>query len=109
MFYDLEHLGVRVTIVEPGVFATELGRNAIPPETTVEAYANSPAAAALRQVFDFSPGNIDAACDAIVSISGAPDAPLRLYVGHGLDGVRRRHRERLDTWAAWEHVTSATL
>ena len=105
--FDLAHLGVKVTIVEPGVFETALGSKAEAPAQTIEAYAS---AARLRDgMFDFTPGNLDRANEAIVAIAGSPDAPLRLYVGHGLDSVRKRYKERLDAWTQQEAVTRTTL
>jgi hypothetical protein len=58
-------------------------------------------------MFDFTPGDIDAAAQAVDSTAGRPDAPLRLYVGHGLDDLRRRYQEHLGTWAEQESLTRA--
>src|SRR3712207_9181880 len=73
--YDLQHLGVQVTIVEPGVFASELGGRSEAPEQTVAEY--EPATDHRAEIFDYTPGNITAASEAILSIAGAPDAPMR--------------------------------
>ena len=104
---DISHLGLQVTIVEPGVFHTGLGESAVQPSRTIDAYA--PAAHQLPGLYDWTPGNLEGAAQTIVSIADRPDAPLRLYVGHGLDDVRRHYHQRLDEWAASEHLTRATL
>lgn len=98
---DISHLGLQVTIVEPGVFHTGLGESAVQPSRTIDAYA--PAAHQLPGLYDWTPGNLEGAAQTIVSIAGRSDAPLRLYVGHGLDDVRRHYHQRLDEWAASEH------
>ena len=105
--FDLAHLGVRVSIIEPGVFATQLGAKGVQPENPIAEYA--PARSLLPGMFDFTAGNLEAASEAVVGISGATDAPLRLYVGHGLDSVRRRYQDHLDEYAATEHITKQTL
>ncbi|WP_425839905.1 SDR family oxidoreductase [Streptomyces fractus] len=105
--FDLTHLGVKVTIVEPGVFETQLPTKGDVPEQRIDAYA--PAAEALPDMFDFTPGNLKAASEAVVEISDADKAPMRLYVGHGLDSVRRRYQDHLDQWAEQEHLTRRTL
>jgi short-subunit dehydrogenase len=104
---DLAHLGVRVTIVEPGAFSTKLGDNGTAPLHAIDAYASS--RDVLPTIFDFTPGDLEAASEAVVSISGRLDAPLRLYVGHGLDSVRRHYQRQLDGWTAYEHITATTL
>ncbi|MBC2644203.1 MULTISPECIES: SDR family oxidoreductase [unclassified Rhodococcus (in: high G+C Gram-positive bacteria)] len=104
---DVSHLGLQVTIVEPGVFHTDLGDSAVQPAHPIEAYA--PAADQLPGLYDWTPGNLEGAARAIASIAARPGAPLRLYVGHGLDDVRRHYHERLDGWAASEHLTRGTL
>ncbi|GAA4553028.1 SDR family NAD(P)-dependent oxidoreductase [Amycolatopsis samaneae] len=104
---DVAHLGLKVSIVEPGVFATRLGDSAVQPARPLDAYA--PAAEQLPGLYDWTPGDLQGAAEAIVAIAGQPDAPLRLYVGHGLDDVRRHYQDRLDGWAAYEHLTRRTL
>jgi len=106
MSYDLTGTGVSVTIVEPGVFETNLESSLVRPEVTIPAY--SEAASNLPSTFDYTPGDLQAASVAIATIAGQPDAPLRLYVGHGLDSVRRRYQDRLHTWASYDEVTEST-
>jgi short-subunit dehydrogenase len=105
--YDVAHLGIKVTIVEPGAFETQLGVKGVEPETPVREYAA--AGDLLPGMFDFSRGNLDAACETIVGITGVPDAPLRLYVGNGLDDVKRRLRDHLDQYLATEQLTKRSL
>ena len=70
--------------------------------------AYAPAVALSAGMFDFTVGNLDRASE-VVSIAGSPAAPLRLYVGYGLDSVCERYREHLDARAQPETVTLSTL
>lgn len=105
---ETAHLGVQVTIVEPGPFATGLGGSARRPVQQIDAYWDADSAAG-RAWFDPTLGNLTASAQAIVSITGNPDAPVRLYVGHTLNDARRYAQERLDEWDRWEKITEATL
>ncbi|MFF2316934.1 SDR family NAD(P)-dependent oxidoreductase [Arthrobacter sp. NPDC058097] len=103
---SIAHLGIKITIVEPGVFETELASSVIPAAVPIEAY--DPAAAQLPGLYDWTPGNLGAAARAIESVAGRPDAPLRLYVGHGLDDVRRHYEDRLNDWEHTAEITATT-
>lgn len=103
---EVEHLGIRVTMIEPGVFETELGSSASQPEHPIDDYDAT--AEQLPDLYDWTPGDLHAAARAIVTISEDDDAPLRFYVGHGLDSVRRHYDERLAEWARYEELTNTT-
>lgn len=103
---EVKHLGIRVTMIEPGVFETELGSSAAQPKHPIDAYDAT--AQQMPDLYDWTPGDLDAAARAIVTISQDDDAPLRFYVGHGLDSVRRHYGERLDEWARYEELTDTT-
>ncbi|HEY8985278.1 MAG TPA: SDR family oxidoreductase [Streptomyces sp.] len=105
--YDLRGLGVDVTIVEPGVFATGMSTKGDQPTRELDAYSAGPALRAT--MYDFQVGNLRRAVETLVSIAGTPNPPQRLYVGHGLDTIRRRYQEHLDAWASVEDLTKATL
>jgi NAD(P)-dependent dehydrogenase (short-subunit alcohol dehydrogenase family) len=104
---SVDHLGLKVTIVEPGVFSTELGNSVLTPKNPVDDY--DPSAAQAAEIYDWAPGDLEGAARAIASIAGDSDAPLRLYVGHGLDDVRRHYQNRLDEWTSQEELISTTL
>ena len=103
---EVKHLGIRVTMIEPGVFETELGSSASQPKNPIDAYDAT--AEHMADLYDWTPGDLDAAARAIVTISEVDDAPVRLYVGHGLDSVRRHYDERLAEWARYEELTNTT-
>lgn len=105
---ETAHLGVKVTIIQPGLFATGLAESAGRPNHPIDAYW-SPESAAGRPWYNQTLGNLKAAAQAIVSIAGSREAPLRLYVGHGLEDARHYTQERLDEWDRWEKLTETTL
>ncbi|MCT1545570.1 MULTISPECIES: SDR family NAD(P)-dependent oxidoreductase [Kocuria] len=103
---EVKHLGIRVTMVEPGVFETELGSSASQTENPIDAYDAT--AEQMPDLYDWTPGDLDASARAIVTISEDDAAPVRFYVGHGLDSVRRHYDERLAQWARYEDLTNTT-
>lgn len=105
---DLEHLGVAVTIIEPGLFDTELGSSAKMVEHPVAAY-HTEDSATRRQWFDPRQGSLPGAARAIVDVANSPQPPLRLFVGHGLEDVRGYTAERLRQWEQTEEITRGTL
>lgn len=105
---DLAHLGVHVSIIEPGLFDTELGASAKRPSRTIDAYYGDGSAAETTW-YDQRSGSLPAAAEAIVTVANDTNPPLRLYVGHGLDDVRRYTTERLQQWADTEALTRTTL
>ncbi|MBK0332380.1 SDR family oxidoreductase [Brachybacterium sp. MASK1Z-5] len=104
---SVAHFGIKVTTIEPGVFETELGEGATATRHPINAY--DAANAQLPDMYDWTPGNLEEAAKAIVAVAGTEDAPLRLVVGHGLDDVRRFHRDRLAEWDRTESLTRPTL
>ncbi len=104
---EVAHLGIRVTIVEPGMFRTAwAGRSLERAEGELAIYAPSSgavrdrlAAADGHQVGD--PARLAAA---LLRVVDDPDPPLRLPMGRdAVDGIRRkiaRQSEELDRWEA---------
>ena len=105
---EVAPFGIKVTIVEPGAYATEFGS----PESLrfaagLEAYADfkDHFFAGLRSLKRGEPAATSAALFAVVD---AAQPPLRLFLGsHNLAQVRAVYAERLATWEAWEAVSNA--
>ena len=106
---EVRGFGIKVTLVEPGPFKTNLhgdsSANAEP----------QPQYEGLRQwmkqmegtIAEVS-GNPHAAGEAILKIVDAPEPPLRVFLGKsGPAFVPHAYAERLKTWKEWEHVSSA--
>jgi NAD(P)-dependent dehydrogenase (short-subunit alcohol dehydrogenase family) len=106
---EVEPLGLRVTVVEPGPFRTDwAGRSLKTSRNSIEAYAAT-AGARRAQISSGSgrqAGDPARAALAIMRIAEIPAPPLNLVLGH--DGLKRV-RDKLDRFTdglrQWEAVT----
>lgn len=105
---EVASFGIRVTLVEPGAYATEFGSPAsLQVAPGLDAYAE------LRQgimagLSGQEQGDPRATAAAILTLVDAADPPLRLFLGSGnLPWVRATYAERLATWETWEAVSNA--
>jgi NAD(P)-dependent dehydrogenase (short-subunit alcohol dehydrogenase family) len=103
---EVAHLGIKVTIIEPGPFRTHfLDDRSAKWSKSMPDYAESVGKSRemLRQLAGKQPGDPDRAARAIVEVVGADKPPLRLALGHmAVDHVRASlHAElqELDAWA----------
>ena len=105
---EVKPSGIKVTLIEPGAYATDFGSPAsLKIAPGMDAYAE------LRQrVFGrlatAERGDPQATPEAILKIVDAENPPLRFFVGsHGLPMARAAYADRLATWEAWETVSNA--
>ena len=101
---EVKPLGIKVTIVEPGGFATEWGTASAHRATQLPAY--DAARALLSSVRAASPpGAPEATASALFRIVDADEPPLRVFFGDaGLPMAKREYAERIATWEAWNDV-----
>jgi NADP-dependent 3-hydroxy acid dehydrogenase YdfG len=105
---EVKPFGIKVTIIEPGAYATEFGS----PESLkfaqgLEIYADFKA-----QFFGglkgLERGDPNATPEALFQVVDSKNPPLRFNLGsHNLPGVRKAYEERLAMWEAWDTVSSA--
>ena len=95
--------GIKVTIVEPGAFATDWGGSSAVHAEPLPAYDGLRSAMASRP---HQPGaDPDAAAAALLQGVDAEVPPLRVLFGSGpVELVKGIYQQRLDTWADWAHV-----
>ena len=105
---EIKQFGIKVTIIEPGAYATEFG--------SPESLKFAPA---LDLYTDFKTnfferlrsserGDPQATPEAVFKIVDTENPPLRLNLGsRNLPQIRAAYAERLKTWEAWESVSSA--
>ena len=108
---EVAHLGIRVTIVEPGPHRTSFAS----PESAgvadpIEDYAES--VGRVRQAFaeldGAQPGDPARAAQAIVEAVDADDPPLRLPLGQmALDNIRARLGGQLEELTRWERLSAS--
>ncbi|MET8318961.1 SDR family oxidoreductase [Micromonospora sp. NPDC005189] len=99
--------GVKVSIVQPGGYWTDLYTSTTS-TTPMEAYG--PLRAELER--QWAEGSIDSdprlAAEALLKLVDADDPPLRLLLGSMVyDLAFDISRRRMDTWAGWEQVSRA--
>lgn len=105
---EIKPFGIKVTIVEPGAYATEFGsQQSLKFAQGLDLYA------AFKEEFftglrNLERGNPEATPEALFQMVDAEQPPLRFFLGrHCLPGVRQAYAERLATWEAWEGVSAA--
>lgn len=103
---EVKAFGIRVTLVEPGAYATDFGKSGQIADT-LEPYAE------LRKQFltrlaGLERGEPEATAAAILKLVDADNPPLRFGLGNSiLPRARAAYAERIATWEAWEDVANA--
>src|SRR5207249_3366551 len=101
---EVGELGIAVTIVEPGGFATDWGGSSARHAKPMPAYAFVREAAARRRGA-YSPGDPAAAAQALLEIVDTEAPPLRVLLGaQAMEIVDGIYARRLQTWKDWEPV-----
>ena len=101
---EVQSFGIKVTIVEPGGFATEWGGPSAKRATPLPAYEAVHAAIAQFRRGN-TPGDPDATGPAILKVVDAAEPPLRIFFGAGgLPMTRAEYARRIETWEAWNDV-----
>ena len=105
---ETKPFGIKVTLVEPGAYATEFGG----PLSGVSSPALDVYQDLKAQVFEgmktMAKGDPAATPEALFRLVDADNPPLRLFLGsHNLPWVRATYAERLASWEAWDAVASA--
>jgi NAD(P)-dependent dehydrogenase (short-subunit alcohol dehydrogenase family) len=102
---EVAAFGIKVTIVEPGGFATEWGGPSAKHATPMPAYDGARAAIAAFRGNNV-PGDPDATGAAILKVVDAKDPPLRIFFGSGgLPLTRAEYARRIETWERWNDVS----
>ena len=105
---EVRPFGIKVTLVEPGAYATEFGKSAQIADV-LEPYSGF-RKQFLTRLANLERGDPEATAEAILKLVDADDPPLRLGLGNSiLPRARDAYRERLATWEAWEDVSNAAM
>jgi NAD(P)-dependent dehydrogenase (short-subunit alcohol dehydrogenase family) len=101
---EVAGFGIKVTIVEPGGFATDWGGPSAKRAKQMAVYDGARAAmAAVRG--NYQPGDPLATGPAILKVVDAKDPPLRIFFGSsGLPMTRAEYARRIETWEKWNDV-----
>ncbi|SEH02990.1 NADP-dependent 3-hydroxy acid dehydrogenase YdfG [Nonomuraea solani] len=102
---EAAQFGIKVTIVEPGSYGTDLGAGAVR-SAPLPMYDHL-REALLTEAPAREPGDPAAAARALLRIADADDPPLRVIFGaHPYQAARQLYAERLDTWAEWAELST---
>ncbi|HWB26786.1 MAG TPA: SDR family NAD(P)-dependent oxidoreductase [Chitinophagaceae bacterium] len=105
---EVKQFGIKVSIIEPGAYATEFGS-----QESLKFAAGLDIYAAFKQQFfdrlqNLERGNPQATPGAIFKLVDAENPPLRLLLGsHNLAHLKEVYAERISTWEAWNDVSIA--
>lgn len=106
---EVEPLGIRVTVIEPGPFRTDwAGRSLKQTRSPLDAYAKTAGArrAEIASRSGKQAGDPQRAADAIIKVVESPAPPLNLVLGKdGLSRVRAKFSTLMSTMDEWEAVT----
>lgn len=102
---EVAGFGIKVTIVEPGGYATDWGGT-----SAIRAAANPVYDSARTKIAalrgNYVPGDPDATGPAILKVVDAQDPPLRVFFGtSGLPMTRAEYGRRIETWEKWNAVS----
>ncbi len=105
---EVRAFGLKVTLVEPGAYATDFGKSSQIADV-LQPYAEF-RKQFLARLAEVERGDPDATAEAILKLVDAENAPMRLGLGTSiLPRARSAYAERLETWEAWEDVSNAAM
>jgi NAD(P)-dependent dehydrogenase (short-subunit alcohol dehydrogenase family) len=105
---EVRPFGIKVTLVEPGAYATDFGKSAETADA-LQPYAEF-RKQFLTRLAGMERGDPEATSEAILKLVDADDPPLRLGLGNSiLPRARAAYAERLAEWEAWEEVSNAAM
>lgn len=105
---EVKPFGIKVTIIEPGAYATEFGsQESLKFAAGLDIYTDFK-----TQFFgglrNMERGDPNVTPEALFKIVDTENPPLRFNLGsHNLPWVRTAYAERLATWEAWEAVSNS--
>src|ERR1700677_1974974 len=104
---EVADFGIKVTVVEPGGFATDWGGSSARHATPSPAYeAEREKSARFRAQRTDQSGDPTASSAAILKLVDAPNPPLRVFFGDGpLAIATADYESRLATWREWEWLS----
>lgn len=98
--------GIKVTLIEPGGYATDWSGSSARHATALPAYEPVREQAANRPSRRGTPGDPAATGQAVLALVDAEDPPLRVFFGQAPLGIATADYEaRLRTWKEWQWLS----
>ena len=105
---EIKPFGIKVTIIEPGAYATEFGSAASRRQAAEMESYNPLRAEVMAHLQSVERGNPMATPNAIFAVVDTPNPPLRLFLGNrNLARNREAYAQRLALWEEWAEVADA--
>lgn len=103
---EVAQFGIKVTIIEPGAYATEFGsEQSLKFAEGMEVYSEFKNNF-IGQLRTYERGNPEATPQALFKVADAENPPLRFHLGiHNLPQIRETYSKRLEEWEAWDEVS----
>ncbi|MCA6067935.1 SDR family NAD(P)-dependent oxidoreductase [Chryseobacterium sp. RG1] len=103
---EVKQFGIKVTIIEPGAYATEFGsQESLKFSEGMEVY-NDFKAEFIKGLQNLERGNPEATPLALFKMVGAENPPLRFNLGsHNLEWTKSVYAERIALWEEWDDVS----
>jgi NADP-dependent 3-hydroxy acid dehydrogenase YdfG len=103
---EVKPFGIKVTIIEPGAYATEFGsQESLKLASGMNIYEDFKTHF-VNGLKTLQRGDPDATPEALFKVVDDENPPLRIFLGsHNLPWVRTAYAERMATWEAWESVS----
>ncbi|HEX2935602.1 MAG TPA: SDR family NAD(P)-dependent oxidoreductase [Bacteroidales bacterium] len=105
---EVKQFGVKVTIVEPGAYATEFAsQQSLKFATGLDIY-QAFKTEFFEQLKQYDSGDPTATPNALFKVIDAENPPLRFFLGsHNLPQVRATYSDRLALWEEWKAVSDS--
>ena len=105
---EVKSFGIKVTIIEPGAYATEFGsQESLKFAKDLDIYTDFKAQF-VESLKTMERGDPQATPEALFKIVDAENPPLRFFLGsHCLPLMHKVYDERLATWDAWKDVSDS--
>jgi NAD(P)-dependent dehydrogenase (short-subunit alcohol dehydrogenase family) len=107
---ELAPLGIRVLLVEPGMFRTQMSSSLqFAPEMPAYETSSGGLRQMVRAIVGNEPNDPAKGAAAIVGVLGADNPPLRLLLGgDAVDALRDHHESLLSDVSTWEKLSRST-
>lgn len=108
LFTEVKDFGIKVTIIEPGAYATEFGsQESLKFAAGMEIYSEFKTQF-FGKLKELERGDPNATPQALFQIIDSENPPLRFHLGsQNLPWVRAAYEERLTLWEKWDAVSSS--
>ena len=105
---EVKPFGIKVTIIEPGAYATEFGSpSSLKLAASLDIYGDL-RKQAYERLGSMQRGDPKATPEALFKIVDAENPPLRFNLGsQNLPWIRAAYADRLKTWEEWESVSNS--